>query len=288
MTILFSFPKQEPLAASLCAAARHEKGAWEWRRFPDGESYVRISSDVRGKQAIILCSLDFPDEKAMALIYLAETLRELGAVKITLIAPYLGYMRQDKRFKEGEAVTSEIFAKLLSRSIDALVTVDPHLHRHKNLEDIYDCACTVLSAAPLMSDWIKTNIPKPLIVGPDMESEQWVANVALRANAPYVILEKTRHGDRDVDIRLPDVSHYQNLQPVLLDDIISTGATMIKAIGLLRQQGFTETTCIATHGLFADHSYELLLKSGATKIITSNTIPHPANALDITPLLAAI
>jgi ribose-phosphate pyrophosphokinase len=288
MTILFSFPEQQPLAASLCVAAQHERGAWEWRRFPDGESYVRIESDVRAKPAIILCSLNNPDEKTLALIYLAKTLKELGASKITLIAPYLGYMRQDKRFNEGEAVTSEIFAKFLSGYIDALVTIDPHLHRHKNLVEIYDCACTVLSATPLMTEWIKTHIEKPLIVGPDMESEQWVADVARHTNAPYVILEKTRHGDRDVDIRLPDVSRYQNLQPVLLDDIISSAVTMNVAIARLRERGFAQITCIATHGIFADDSYKKMIASGAVQIVTANTIPHPTNGLDITPLLTVL
>jgi ribose-phosphate pyrophosphokinase len=285
MTLLFAFPEQAALAKSL-GAAGFEQGAWEDRRFPDGESYVRILSDVKSKPATILCSLNRPDEKIMALVFLARTLKELGAEKIALIAPYLGYMRQDKRFKDGEAVTSTIFAKLLSGYIDALVTIDPHLHRRKNLEEIYACECTVLSAAPLMAAWIAAHIQKPLIIGPDMESEQWVKIVAEQSNAPYVILEKTRRGDREVDIQLPNIDRYKGHTPVLIDDIISTAATMIKAIGLLRRQGFAQFVSLATHGVFAEGAYESLLKAADVKIITSNTIPHPSDVIDIVPLLA--
>jgi ribose-phosphate pyrophosphokinase len=281
MTLLFAFPAQ----ASLAASPKWEQGVWEWRHFPDGESYVRVESDVRGKPVAILCSLDHPDEKTLPLLFLARTLKELGAKRVTLIAPHLGYMRQDTRFHDGEAVTSDIFAALLSQYIDALVTVDPHLHRHHRLEEIYDCECKLLSAAPLMASWIKNHVKFPVIVGPDMESEQWVKLVAKEARAPYLILKKERHGDREVDITLPGMEHYAERTPVLVDDIISTAATMIKTVTLLRQQGFAEVICIATHGLFAGDAYDQLVKVGATKIITANTIPHSTNALDISTLL---
>ncbi len=283
--MLFSFPEQQALATSLQASGGYDAGVWEWRRFPDGESYVRVLSDVRGKPAAILCSLEHPDDKAMALVFLAQVLKELGAVKITLIAPYLGYMRQDKRFKDGEAITSTIFAKFLSEYIDALVTIDPHLHRHKNLEEIYACECLELSAAPLIAAWIAAHVRKPLIIGPDSESEQWVRDVAAQVDAPYVILEKTRHGDRDIELCLPSVDGYQGYMPVLVDDIISTATTMIKTIGLLRGQGFAETFCLATHGVFAESAYENLLQAGIVNVITSNTIPHPSNGMDVATIL---
>lgn len=281
--IVFSFPEQASLATAMCM----ERGTWEWRHFPDGESYVRVISDVAGKRAAILCSLNQPDAKALPLIFLARTLKETGAARITLMAPYLGYMRQDKRFKEGEAVTSDIFAGLLSPYINALITVDPHLHRHHDLKEIYSCECKVVSATPLMVDWIKQNLQKPLIIGPDMESEQWVKEVAANANAPYIVLQKIRHGDRDVEITLPDIGQYRRHTPVLVDDIISTAATMIKAVGLLKAQGFADIACLATHGIFVGNAYTDLRKAGANRIITANTVLHPSNGLQVADLLAA-
>lgn len=287
MTLLFAFPEQADLEASLLTTPHFEQGVWEWRHFPDGESYVRILSDVKSKPITILCSLNRPDEKIMPLIFLARTLRECGAGKVTLIAPYLGYMRQDKRFKEGEAVTSALFAQLLSSFIDTLVTMDPHLHRVKKLEDIYACECKVLTVTPLMAAWIAKHVKKPLIIGPDQESEQWAKDVARQAKAPYVILDKTRRGDHEVDISLPDIEPYQEHTPVLIDDIISTATTMIKTAQLLRQQTDGQIICLATHGVFADQAYEKLLKTGNVKIVTANTIPHPSNAMDTAPLLAS-
>lgn len=282
--ILFVFPEQ----AALGEAMGLEPGNWEWRHFPDGESYVRVLSDVRDKSTVILCSLNQPDTRTLPLVFLAKTLKEFGAAKVTLIAPYLGYMRQDKRFKTGEAITSNIFAGLLSPYIDALITIDPHLHRHHDLNEIYACKCMVISAAPLMAGWIKARVQKPLIVGPDAESEQWVKTVAEGAGAPYLVLEKTRHGDRDVDIHLPDIGQYRDHVPVLVDDIISTAATMIKTVGLLKAQGFADIACVATHGLFAGDAYKKLQEAGATNIITANTIPHPSNGLNVAALLPAI
>ncbi|MDE3060607.1 MAG: ribose-phosphate pyrophosphokinase [Pseudomonadota bacterium] len=283
MTLLFAFPEQAALARIMSI----EQGDWEWRHFPDGESYVRILSAVRGKPAAILCSLNQPDTKTLPLIFLAQTLKELGAAKVTLVAPYLGYMRQDTRFHEGEAVTSETFAVMLSRYIDALITVDPHLHRHHDLKESYTCECKSLSAASLMAEWIGKNIKHALIIGPDMESEQWVKEVAEEVQAPYIVLQKTRHGDRDVEITLPDIGRYKNHTPVLIDDIISTAATMIKAVELLKAQGFADITCLATHGLFAGNAYDALQKAGAAQIITANTIPHPSNGMEVAELLAA-
>ena len=287
MTILFSFPDQIALGTTLSAQTGFETGAWEMRRFPDGDSYVRILSDIKRKDAVILCSLNQPDDKIMPLIFLARSLKELGCPKVTLIAPYLGYMRQDKRFKEGEAITSTIFASLLSGFIDALVTIDPHLHRHKTLEEIYSCACVPLSAAPLMAPWIAEHVAAPLLIGPDGESEQWVSQIAAQLKAPFVILEKRRQGDRDVSISLPAIDAFAGRTPVLVDDIISTATTMITTIGLLCQHGFAAPVCLATHGVFADDSYEKLRQAGGARIVTANTLPHASNGMDVAPILAA-
>lgn len=281
--MIFAFPEQTKLAETM----RLEQGAWEWRHFPDGESYVRILTGVSDKAAAILCSLNQPDTKVLPLVYLAQTLKELGAVKVMLVAPYLGYLRQDKRFHDGEAMTSNIFAALLSPYIDALLTMDPHLHRHHSLEEIYACKCKTVSAAPVMADWIKKNIHRPVLIGPDAESEQWVRAVAERIGAPYIALKKVRHGDHDVEITLSDIRHYRDHTPVLLDDIISTAATMIKTVALLKAQNFAEIACLATHGLFVDDAYARLRKAGASQIATANTVPHPSNALEVAEILTA-
>ena len=178
-------------------------------------------------------TLDHPNDKLLSLLFAAATARDLKASKVGLVSPYLAYMRQDRRFKPGEAVTSREFARLLSNAFDWLVTVDPHLHRYGSLGEVYSIPTRVIHAAPLISEWIRTNVAEPLIIGPDSESEQWVAAVAKDADAPYSVLEKTRLGDRNVVIKLRELDQWKGCTPVLVDDIISSGRTMIEAMRML-------------------------------------------------------
>ena len=206
---------------------------------------------------------------------------------VGLVSPYLAYMRQDRRFQPGEAVTSAYFAKLLSGQIDWLVTVDPHLHRRGSLAEIYSVPTHVMHAAALISEWIRAQVKMPLLIGPDSESEQWVATVARDAGIPYVVLQKERHGDRDVEVSVPDVARWRSHTPVLIDDIVSTGRTMIETIGHLKREGMLPPVCVAVHGVFAGTAFGDLVAAGAGKVATTNTVAHETNSIDVTALLAA-
>lgn len=209
------------------------------------QTRVRVTlTVVKGKDVMVVCGLDRPDQKAIALTFFADVAKEMGATRIGLIAAYLGYMRQDKRFHTGEAITSNIFARFLSSQVDWLVTIDPHLHRHKFLQDIYSIPSRVLHAADTIAAWIHDRIENPVLIGPDEESEQWVSEVADKAKAPFTILTKIRHGDREVDVSVPDVETYKEHTPVLVDDIISTAQTMIETVAHLHAAGMQPPVCI--------------------------------------------
>lgn len=283
--IVFAFPGNEMLAKSIIEKLNALPGEFVMRNFPDGESYVRVSSDVQGKEVIVVCTLNQPDYKLLPLLFLCKLLKELKAESVCLISPYLAYMRQDTRFKPGEAVTSEYFAKLLSSFTDQLITVDPHLHRRHAMSEIYSIPCKVHHASELISKWIKENIKNALLIGPDSESEQWVSEVAKSSNAPFIILEKTRLGDRNVKVTVPQVEKFNNYTPVLVDDIISTARTMIETVAHLKKAGMKPPICIGVHAVFAGNSYQDLLNSGVAKVVTCNTIPHLSNGIDITNLL---
>ena len=287
MTLLFAYPENEEQAVSLAQEAGYELGAIDIHHFPDGESLVQLETDVKGRDVILFCSLDHPDSKAMTIMFFAQTAKELGAKSVDLIAPYLGYMRQDKRFHEGEAITSNIFAAFLSQHFDNLITVDPHLHRHKAMNEIYTIPAKVVHAADAIADWLKDHVENPVLIGPDEESDQWVSDVAQRAGAAYTVLTKTRHGDKDVEVSVPDVDQYKDHTPVLVDDIISTARTMIAAAGHLKEAGMKPPVCIGVHAVFAGDGYEALQQAGAGKIVTCNSIPHETNDIDLSRLLAA-
>lgn len=285
-TILFCFPGNEKLTQSLAGKTDFPIGELEIRKFPDGETFVKIISDVKDCKAIIVCSLDRPDDKLLPLYFTCRTMKELGASYIELVAPYLAYMRQDKRFHEGEAVTSDAFAKLLSGFIDRLITVDPHLHRHHALSEIYSIPAQIVPAAEVVAEWIKNNVQKPLLIGPDEESGQWVKEVAKSANAPFEILLKNRKGDNEVEVSIPHVDQYHDYTPVLVDDIISTAHTMIETIKHLQKLGMQTPVCIGVHAVFSGNAYEDLKRAGAKEIISCNTIPHPSNKIDLSKELS--
>lgn len=282
--LIFNFRADDTLADSIARGLDCQPGRFSYRKFPDGESYIRIEQEVYQKSVAVITDLSHPDEKFLSLVLFVETLKDLGAGHVGLIAPYLPYMRQDKRFLSGEGITSRYFAGMVSHVFDWLVTIDPHLHRFHDLNEIYTIPTAAAHAAPLISNWITDEIDTPLLIGPDSESKQWVREVAGLTGAPFLVLEKIRRGDRDVEISMPEAAAGQTYTPVLIDDIISSGNTMLETIGKLIEQGFRPPACIAVHGLFTDDTYAALLANTAC-VVTANTIPHASNNIDISGLL---
>ncbi len=283
--VILAMPGNEAMAAAIASRLEANVIVPAMRSFPDGETYLRIDRRFDGQSVAILDTLAHPDAKFLPLVFAADTARDLGAIKVGLVAPYLAYMRQDRRFQPGEAVTSRSVARLLSANFNWIVTVDPHLHRYRSLCDIYSIPNESLHAAPLIADWIAANVDRPFLIGPDDESEQWVGDVARRAKAPFTVLEKVRHGDRDVEIRMRDTFELGSRTPVLVDDIVSSGRTMMKAVRLVKRLAQHPPVCVAVHGLFADRSDTLLQAEGA-RLATSNAIAHASNAIDVSGLLA--
>lgn len=281
--LVFCLPRQGGLAEGLARGLDGELGELEIRRFPDGESYVRIHTDCRDRDVVLAATLAKPDDLALPLLFSARGVREQGARQVVLAAPYLAYMRQDTQFHPGEVVTSALFAEFLSGLFDGIATIDPHLHRYHALDDIYTVPSRVIHAAPALARWIAAHVTAPLIVGPDRESEQWVQEVADRAGAPFTVMTKVRRGDRDVTIEAPDLSRWHGRTPVLVDDIVSTARTMAEAVTRLRGAGDPPPVCVGVHAVFSGDAYQTLRQAGPEQIVTGNTITHPSNAIDLVP-----
>lgn len=284
-TCFFAFPSNESLGDRLAADLGAEVGSLQWRHFPDGESLLALNSDCRGRDIVLLCTFLDPDRLALPLLFAARTAREFGARSVGLVAPYLAYMRQDTRFHPGEAVSSVHFAAFLSSAVDWLVTIDPHLHRRADLSSLFTIPARHVSAMPLIAEWIRTEVSRPVLIGPDSESAQWVKQLADRIGAPTIVLEKQRRGDRDVEVSMPDQAVVEGHTPVLVDDIVSSGRTLIETLVHLRKLGLPPAVCVAVHGIFADSADQALLHAGAARVITTNTIAHATNAIDVAPVL---
>lgn len=284
--LVYATPHSRAAGEHLARSLGAEFGRLAVRRFPDGESYVRLHTPPKDRDVIVVASLDDPDDKLIPLILLLSTARELGARQVGLVAPYLCYMRQDRRFHEGEAVSVRVMHALIGRYIDWIATVDPHLHRIHNLAEVYRVPAKVVHAAPAVAGWIASNVDKPLLIGPDEESEQWVSEVAQWADAPWVVLDKVRHDARNVEVSVPETEKHQGRRPVLVDDIISTGRTMIETTYHLRAAGMLPPICIGVHGLFAGEAILDLYHAGVEEVVTCDTVPHPSNRIAVAELLA--
>nr|WP_281719872.1 ribose-phosphate diphosphokinase [Nitrosomonas nitrosa] len=285
--VLLPFPLQRQFAQAMAPVLDARVAQLDWRRFPDGESLVTLEPDLVGANLAIVASLHHPDAMALALRFAAQTARNQGARSVGLIAPYLAYMRQDRSFHPGEAVSATLFAAFLQQSFDWLVTVDPHLHRNPSLDRIFHIPARRVAAAPAIAEWIREQVPSPLLIGPDSESEQWVTEIAQGAGAPSQVLSKQRHGDRDVSVSLPDLDGAAGRNPVIVDDIMSSGRTVIETIVHLQALGLAKPVCIATHAVFADDAYEQILAAGAARVVSTDSIPHPSNVISVTGLVAA-
>jgi ribose-phosphate pyrophosphokinase len=170
--------------------------------------------------------------------------------------------------------------------VDWLVTVDPHLHRIHSLDEIYSVPSTVVAGAPIIGRWLKS-AADVFLVGPDRESEQWVSKISAQCGHPFVVADKQRHGDRDVSITLPDLAPFEGKNAIIIDDVISSGQTILQCLKRLTAAGVQSVSCACVHGLFAAGSEKLLISAGLKELISTNTIPHQSNRLDISGELLA-
>lgn len=256
------------------------------RSFPDGESLVRVNKG--GSTALLYCPLDDPDAKLIRLLLAASALRDTGAAKVVLIAPYLGYMRQDRAFATGEAVSQRVVGELIAAHFDGLVTVDPHLHRTPALEvAVPGIPAVNVSAADVIARALSGSVtPDTLLVGPDEESRAWVEAVAAPLRLEVMVGRKVRHGDRKVEIELREVDRASGRPAMLVDDLISSGGTLIACARQLRAAGATSVGAVATHCLAREDDLAALAASGIAPVLATDTVPGPVASIPIAPALA--
>ena len=284
--LVTSLPGYREPAARLATALDLPFTATDVHRFPDGESKVTVPATP--PRTVIFCqSLDRPNDKLIELQLACATLRELGTERILLVAPYLCYMRQDKAFHPGEAVSQRIIGRHLASLVDGLITVDAHLHRIHDLHAAVPLETAInLSAAPRLGEFLAGRVENPLLLGPDAESEQWVAQVAAAGGFDHAVATKERFGDRQVRIHLPDTD-FRARTVVLVDDVISSGYTIAEAARAVRAAGAATVHCLVTHPLFAPGAEALLREAGVAEVWSSDAIVHASNAIHLADMLAA-
>jgi len=284
-SMLLCFEEDLGRATQIALAADMTPLQIERHRFPDGEVKLRLP-DPLPPHVVILRSLNDPNEKLIELLLVAQTARTLGAKYLTLVAPYLAYMRQDIAFRPGEAVSQRVVGQFLAGLFDAVITVDPHLHRVASLEEAVPVTQAIaLSGAPLLSDWIAAHRQNPLLIGPDEESAQWIAMAAARHGFDHAVCRKVRHGDRAVEVALPDVT-VKGRSAVLLDDVASTGHSVARAAELLIAAGATSVDVAVTHALFSGDALQVMQDAGIAEIWSTDCVAHASNVVSMSSTIA--
>ena len=283
--LLLAFDDETALAAPLAAALGCPLQWVERHRFPDGESKLKLPARLPPRLAM-LRGLHQPNAKLAELMIAAPAARELGAAHLTLVCPYLAYMRQDMAFSPGEAVSQRHIGQALAMWFDTVVTVDPHLHRVASLDEVLPGRRGIsLSAAPLLGAWAAQHAQQPVLLGPDDEAAQWVRAAAMAQGLQHGTCVKRRFGDRDVQVQLPPLD-FNGREVVLIDDVASTGHTLIAATRGLLAAGASAVDVAVTHALFIDDALTHLRGAGVRHVWSSDSVPHASNVVALAPLLA--
>ena len=283
--MVVSTKENSELAKSIAKKLKVHYSGLQVKHFPDGELYTRFTKPVKNKKIILIQTLYPPNEPILISLLAAYGAKDLGAKKVYLVAPYMAYMRQDKVFNPGETISSEIFGELLS-AFDKIITIDPHLHRHKTLREIFSTKTKKLTANNLIADFVKNNFKNPVIIGPDMESNQWAERIANKTKSKSSIFEKTRFNSKKVSVDMKNKLELKNREVIIIDDIISTGHTILEAIKKIEKFKPRSINVIGIHGIFTDKKVYESIKKRTKNLITTNTIKSKHSKIDVSSLIA--
>ncbi|MBE0488032.1 MAG: ribose-phosphate diphosphokinase [Halomonas sp.] len=288
-SVLLHFPDEASPARRLAEACGLAAREVERHRFPDEELKLTLpfaEEEAFPETLVIYRSLDRPNDKLVELLLLSRHARGQGVSRLVLVAPYLAYMRQDIAFHAGEIVSQTLVGGFLGELFDAVITVDPHLHRIERLDQAIPIEHAIaLSGAPRLAELIAEKRPGALLLGPDEEALQWVAQAAEATGFEHATCRKVRHGDRDVTISLPDIE-LAGRRVVLMDDVASSGHTVARAAEALLAAGAASVDVALTHALFAGDALAVIRDAGVGEIWSTDCIAHDSNAITMAPVLA--
>ena len=264
----------------------------ELKVFADGESKIRIPP-IDKKHCIIVQSLYPPiDRHIIQLFMIIHKCRKDNASKITVIIPYMAYARQDKIFLEGEIISISVLAELIqSCGTNEIITVD--IHNEHSLS-YFSITIKNISAIPILAEHLKNNnktidVKKSIIVSPDEGGKKRAEKIAELLKLQILCLKKTR--DRNTGL----VSIEENLglvvegmDVILIDDMISTGGSIVKACEVLKKHKIRNIIVLCTHGIFLDNAFEKIMNAGAKEIISTNSIPNICAKVDLAPMLSDV
>lgn len=272
------------LGVALCAT--------EIERFPDGEMHVEITEPVRGRDVYVVQPTAPPvSDSLLELLLLGDAALRAGASRTIAVVPYFGYARADRRTREGQPLAARLVGELIGRArFERLVAVDLHTPA---IEGSLPMPVDHLTAIPVLVDALRPHLPeRSIVVAPDLGAAKRADAIARRLGLPVAIVHKTRQSGTDVRVHAV-VGDVEGCAPLLVDDMISTGGTLVAAVAALRAHGCRpETTLSATHALCVGSALDRLAALPTARLVVADTVPPPEGArfpverATVAPLLA--
>jgi ribose-phosphate pyrophosphokinase len=290
--IIISGPASTELGKKIARELGLEPEPVGHRLFPDGESYIKLNSSVAGETVVIVqTTAPNPDTRLMQLLIMARTARDFGAGRIIACVPYLAYMRQDKRFLDGEALSFDIVLGLLEDSgVDDLLVVDLHSEESlRKLQPNHRVRVHTLSAIPVIAKYLKENgFDGAYSLSPDEGRRDIVSAASEVMGGGFAFFEKNRDlrtGETTMFVKDVEV---MGRKAVVFDDVISSGGTMAKAVKALKAQGAVKVAAACTHALFMGGAEEKIRDAGADLIVASDSVETPFSKVSVAGVVAEL
>ena len=289
----------QDLAAHVARELDEELCYVETRKFPDGEKYLRIDGEI-AEEVTVIQSTGYPqDENLMELLFLISNLKDLGAKKVKVVVPYMGYARQEKRFNPGETVSAKIVCELIeSAGADEFITFNIH---EECVLNFFNIPSKNISAMPAIAEYIDNYLDKkPLIIAPDKGAYGFAQEISEIIGCDCTYLTKVRLGPDKVETKIVDVrcdsesentvnvDNVKGMHAIIIDDIIATGGTIVNAINILKQYGASSVDVCCVHPILTNNGATRIYSAGAGKIIGTNTLSSDTSRISIAKLIADV
>lgn len=279
--IVVSGSASSSLAKNLASEMGCAQANVESRRFPDFECYVRIHDNLDGEE-VVLVQTAYPDEKIIELFLLQDAIREFNVKNLITVIPYFGYARQDRKFNLGEPISAKTLVAHFQLATDSVITVDIH---EEGIIDWFDIPAKNISGMPQIGAYLK-NLNPDIIIAPDKGALDLAKMVAEVVGCEWDYLEKTRIDGETVEMKAKNLSVAEK-KVAIVDDIIATGGTIVKATEHLKSQGAKEVYAACTHGLFAKNALPRLQKV-CDEVISTDTIENETSVVSVAKEIAGI
>jgi len=288
---LFTGNANRPLAEEIAQYLRVPMSDAEVTRFSDGEIYVQVNENVRGKDVFLIQPTCPPvNDTLMELLIMTDALKRASAQRITAVLPYYGYARQDRKVEPRVPISAKLVADLLEAAgIDRVLALDLHAGQ---IQGFFRVPVDHLFAAPVMIDYLgKKELREPVIVAPDAGGVERARAIAKRLNAGLAIIDKRREGP-NAAVAMHLIGEVRDRDAVVIDDMIDTAGTLVQAVGALAREGARRILACGVHPVLSGPALERISASPLEEIVVTNSIPVPpekrmarVTVLSVAPLL---